>query len=31
MTDLSSKLGIPASTVQYHVNKLMELDIVRIA
>jgi DNA-binding transcriptional ArsR family regulator len=31
ITDLSSKLGIPASTVQYHVNKLMELGIVRIA
>jgi len=31
ITDLSSKLDIPASTVQYHVNKLMELGVIKIA
>jgi len=31
VTDLSSKLDIPASTVQYHVNKLMELGVIKIA
>jgi len=31
VTDLSNKLGIPASTVQYHVNRLMELGVIKIA
>ena len=29
--DLSNKLSIPASTVQYHVYKLMELGVIKIA
>jgi len=31
ITDLSNKLDIPASTVQYHVNRLVELGVIRIA
>ncbi len=31
ITDLSTKLDIPASTVQYHINKLMELGVIKIA
>lgn len=31
ITDLSRKLDLPISTVQYHVNKLIDLGIVRVA
>jgi len=31
ITDLSNKLDIPVSTIQYHVNKLMELGVIKIA
>ena len=31
ITDLSSKLDIPVSTVQYHINKLVELGVIKIA
>ncbi|WP_456468626.1 ArsR/SmtB family transcription factor [Archaeoglobus sp.] len=30
ITDLSTKLDIPASTVQYHINKLMDLSVIKI-
>ena len=29
--DISNKLDIPASTVQYHVNRLVELGVIKIA
>ncbi|WP_456477755.1 ArsR/SmtB family transcription factor [Geoglobus ahangari] len=31
ITDLSERLNMPVSTVQYHVNKLMELGVIKIA
>ncbi len=31
ITDLSNKLDLPASTVQYHVNRLVELGVIKIA
>ncbi|HIE37439.1 TPA: ArsR family transcriptional regulator, partial [Candidatus Geothermarchaeota archaeon] len=29
ITDLSTKLDIPISTVQYHINKLIELGVIK--
>jgi DNA-binding transcriptional ArsR family regulator len=31
ITDLSTKLDIPVSTVQHHINKLMDLGVIKIA
>lgn len=31
ITDLSNKLDIPLSTVQYHINKLIELGVIKLA
>ena len=31
ITDLSTKLDIPISTVQYHINKLIELGVIKVA
>jgi len=31
ISDLSAKLNLPMSTVQYHVNRLMEFGLVRVA
>lgn len=31
ITDISNKLNIPISTVQYHIDKLQELGIVKIS
>ncbi|MBO8183537.1 MAG: winged helix-turn-helix transcriptional regulator [Archaeoglobus sp.] len=31
ISDLSEKLSLPISTVQYHINRLLDLGVVRIA
>ena len=31
ISELSNKLGIPLSTAQYHINKLVELGLVKVA
>ncbi len=31
ITDISNKLGIPLSTVHYHIDKLVELGIIKVA
>ncbi|MDW7727860.1 MAG: helix-turn-helix domain-containing protein [Candidatus Methanoperedens sp.] len=31
ITDLSNKLNIPMSTVQYHIDKLQELGVIKIS
>ncbi|MBE0522330.1 MAG: winged helix-turn-helix transcriptional regulator [Candidatus Methanoperedenaceae archaeon] len=31
ITDISNKLNIPMSTVQYHIDKLIDLSVVKVA